>query len=604
VYAGCGAEPDADKLAGPAQSQASTSTAADPAVLTAPADSSLPSSSPAAAGASTSASVVGGLKPNDADWWRAAMKREYTREQIVTRLLSDDGFQGDPEIRDYVKAKAEEWLKKRPNDPATLIILAMLDVPVRGMTGPDGELLPAAVASMRLLEKAVELAPQRVDAMIQLGEMYDMRSNRKAVTMWARAARHLPDDLDIRNHLGEAYTKTGQYPEARDVALESVKIGASYGTEEQLRKAHNIVGTALTEMGEYELAEKHLKLALVNSDGSHWSCAYQALGVLYSKVGQAHDNPFDTFEGLIPEETDAVGHFSAALRYYYANRADQALSLINHAITLQRNAHFLVVKGFLVMAHQDYDGAAELFEEAATLTTNDPGPAIGRGHLAIVKQDYSQAMEQLTPALDLWLETQVAAAPDPDYYHFMHRMGCLGMGWLHANQNQHRRAVIYFDRVLAHRPSDLLARLGKGNSLMGLQLMDQAETELRGVLDLDPENPYAKAELASIHLSRGDVGKAEDGFREALAAHDQGYTCPYEGLGLVYLKQGQIDKAKENFEKAISINPDIEYKKFNGLARIYIKEGRTSEARKLLRKSIANYPYDSEARQLLEELGQ
>ena len=196
----------------------------------------------------------------------------------------------------------------------------------------------------------------------------------------------------------------------------------------------------------------------------------------------------------------------------------------------------------------------------------------------------------------------MSTAPDPDYYHFMHRMGCLGMGWLHANQDQHDQAIKYFNRVLAHRPYDLLARLGKGNSLMGMQLMDQAEQELQGVLDLDPDNPYATAELASIHLSRGDVARAEQGFEAALAAHGKGYTCPYEGLGMVYLKQGRIEQARKSFEKAISINPDIEYKKFNGLARIYIQDGRTAEARKLLLKSIANYPYDDEAKTMLSKL--
>ncbi len=543
--------------------------------------------------------------PPEADrfyWLSGAMQREDARDQLVVRLLRDDGYQGESGVREALLKDADAQLAKTPNDAATLIIRAMLLLPTDGLTGPDGDLLPEALAAIKGLESAIAADSRRADAIVQLGKLYDSFDGAKATEMWALAMTHHPHDLNIRNHLGEGYTKTGQFEEARKLSLKTIELGESMGTEAQLRKARNIVGTSLTHLGRYDEAEKYLKLALVNRDGSHWNCAYQALGVLYSKVGTAHVNPFDPFEELQPDESDAKANFSAALRYYYAHRTEEALNFIERSIAVERSVHFLVVKGFMLMAHKDYDGAGALFDEAASLAKDGQGPAIGQGHLAIIEQDYERALQLLEPALTQWLHTDVSSSPDPDYYHFMHRMGCLGMGWLHANQDQHDLAIKYFDRVLSHRPYDLLARLGKGNSLMGLQLMDRAETELQGVLDLDPDNPYAKAELASIHLSRGDVSLAEQGFQAALAAHDKGYTCPYEGLGMVYLRQGKINEAKKSFEKAISINPDIEYKKFNGLARIYIQEGRTEEAEKLLRKSIANYPYDDEAKKLLDEL--
>jgi tetratricopeptide (TPR) repeat protein len=409
--------------------------------------------------------------------------------------------------------------------------------------------------------------------------------------------------LRALNDSAQAHLDAGRAQQARSVAEQTLAAaGDDEVSRDQLRDTRKILGRALEQLGEGAAAEQRLKIALANEDKSHWNCAYQALGVLYSKVGEAHDNPLDPFEAPQPDPEDATANFSAALRYYYAHRPEDALTFIDRAIALQPTPHFLVVKGFMVMARKEYDAAGTLFAQAEATAQDDPGPAIGRGHLAIIEQNYKQARSLLEPALELWLQASVSTAPDPDYYHFMHRMGCLGMGWLHANQDQHDQAIKYFNRVLAHRPYDLLARLGKGNSLMGMQLMDQAEQELQGVLDLDPDNPYATAELASIHLSRGDVARAEQGFEAALAAHGKGYTCPYEGLGMVYLKQGRIEQARKSFEKAISINPDIEYKKFNGLARIYIQDGRTAEARKLLLKSIANYPYDDEAKTMLSKL--
>ncbi len=541
-------------------------------------------------------------KLTDADWLTGAMARRDAREYLLKKLLRDDGYQGAAAVQQTLIQGARARLAKEPQDASTLVLLAMLQMPTDGLTDQDGELLAEAQQVISGLEAAIAADSRRVDAMVQLGEMYELFDDHKANAMWETAIEHYPHDLEIRNHLGEGYTKTGQAEQARTVALKTIELAAANGTEEQLRKARNIVGTALVQMEQYPEAEKYLKEALVNRDGSHWNCAYQALGVLYSKMGTAHDDPADDFEELTPDPNDAAANFSAALRYYYAHKTKGALSFIDRAITLKRTDHALVVRGFMLMSNKDYDGARAHFDEAAALAPSDPGSAIGRGHLAIVQQNYTEAQALLEPALQRWLESKVSESPNPDYYHFMHRMGCLGMGWLLANQDRHESAIHYFDRVLAHRPSDLLARLGKGNSLMGLHHMDRAESELQIVLDLDPDNPYAKSEMASIYLSRGEVERAEQGFQDALDTHKAGYTCPYEGLGMVYLKQGRIEKARTNFEKAISLNPDIEYKKYNGLARIYVKDGRIDEARKLLERSIANYPYDDEAKKLLEEL--
>ena len=91
-------------------------------------------------------------------------------------------------------------------------------------------------------------------------------------------------------------------------------------------------------------------------------------------------------------------------------------------------------------------------------------------------------------------------------------------------------------------------------------------------------------------------------FNDVLKLNNKTYTCPYEGLGLIYYKTGEYEKAKQNLIKSIEINPDIEYKKYNTLAKIYIEEGNINDAKELLIKSIENYPYDDEAKNLLNEI--
>lgn len=122
------------------------------------------------------------------------------------------------------------------------------------------------------------------------------------------------------------------------------------------------------------------------------------------------------------------------------------------------------------------------------------------------------------------------------------------------------------------------------------------------MLELDNRNEYALAGLGTVYMNKGQIKKSEELLEMALSKNNKTYTCPYEGLGLLYFKQGKTREAEASFKKAIEINPDIDYKKYNGLAKIYIKQGRVGEAKKLLEKSIQNYPYDSEAKDLLRQI--
>ncbi len=223
----------------------------------------------------------------------------------------------------------------------------------------------------------------------------------------------------------------------------------------------------------------------------------------------------------------------------------------------------------------------------------------------MLRKQHAQAEKRLEPLLDRQMDSQTTGLSIRShklYVRIVSNLANLGMGWAKANQNQHVEAIGYFDNVLSKQPKHLLALIGKGNSLIGLHKLDEAQQVYKQVLKQHPANPYALAELAVIKYNKGDIKTAERLFSEALAVDDQKYTCPYEGLGLVYLRQGKLDQAKKNFQKAIELNPDIEYKKFNGLAKIYMKEGDLEKAKELLIKSIENYPYDDEAKELLEQL--
>ena len=83
---------------------------------------------------------------------------------------------------------------------------------------------------------------------------------------------------------------------------------------------------------------------------------------------------------------------------------------------------------------------------------------------------------------------------------------------------------------------------------------DEYVSELRTVLRLKPNYPYAKLRLADGLFANGNLKEAEGYYLAALRA-DPELTVAYNNLGRVYLAQGHISQAVVQFEEALRRNP-------------------------------------------------
>jgi tetratricopeptide (TPR) repeat protein len=351
------------------------------------------------------------------------------------------------------------------------------------------------------------------------------------------------------------------------------------------------------DAGRYDCALKYVDRALALSTKDSYVALREAILVL---AGQAAAAPADP----AARAARAKIYLDHALEFFQAQDYEKALAFADRGVALSVDGRLAIVRGFVLLLQRKYEEAERDFRDGRG--QQPLGAGVGTGHLAIVRHAYREAEAQLEPGRrhdekrnTVWKSPEERRR---DFDWFLYRLACLGLAWSNANQNQHEKAIAFYNLVLSFEPADFLALLGKGNSFSGLRQLTLAEETFAGLLKAWPDNPYVLAEMALVKYNRGEDEAAERYFREALKRDDQKYTCPYEGLGLIYLRQGKLDKARQLFERAIAINPNIEYKKFNGLAKIYIKEGRFDEAEKLLRKSIENYPYDTEAKDLLQEL--
>lgn len=513
----------------------------------------------------------------------------YLYLQMATK--SDENLR--TRLMQHGKNLLEIALKKDPNN-----IQAIIGLQFKGVKKNEVE---------RLFDIVIQIDPRLADD-AQAGES-DLKNKyfilagiffkagsdfalNRSVELNLKTLELYPGDLETLVNLSKAYLALNDIEQSKNYAIKAIKLAKKPDNSFDVNVGTYMLGLAYKQEGNFDKAEELFKKATIQEDGKPWACAYQSLGWLYTETGRP---------GKAAEmEVKVAGMYSenphwgyqAALKLLEVGNYTEALVWIDRAIKLKPLDHFYSLKGLLLLFKRDYENAKGILDRLVNENPDNLEALTGLGHLAIINKDYDQAVELFSKSLVKKTEIKP----------FFFEMACIGIGWAYANRNMHTTALHFYDQALKNRADSILALLGKGNSLIGLQKADQAQVVLERVLELQPGNPYAKAELAVIRLSKGEVKQAEEDFKQALSEDEKNYTCPYEGLGLLYLRQGEFEKAKRNFEKAIKINPDIEYKKFNGLAKIYIKEGRIAEAEKLLKKSIENFPYNDEAKKLLDEI--
>lgn len=472
--------------------------------------------------------------------------------------------------------------------------------------------------------RAVELDPKNADALLGLallgGHDGSEAGIRSKVGLLQRAVDGDPSHAEAWMYLGVAHFDLGQYDDAERALLTAVAPPGGEPTEaDTLAEAQRYLGRIYTDQRRFDDAERHLKASIDAleifraEEQTDNGCPYQALGRLYAQMGQ-HDRVWDLYETAAEIGGQTPVHlYLAALKAYdlgdhgraraYLDRAEQRPEQ-DHPDIADPRGRYNTLRGYLALGDQDFDDAEARF--AAAAEADPTGAAVGRGHLAIARQDHAAARTQLAVVAGWAMEQRKVGRESThlDVERFTYKMACVGMGWTDANEGKHDAALGWFDKVLADQPEDMLAQLGRGNSLLALERPDEAIAAFDRVLAVQPGNRHARSGRAAVLAARGDLEAAE---QEYIAAMEEGaagsqFTCPHRGLGLLYMRQGRVDEARGELEQAVALEPEIGYRKFVMLAKIYIDEHRYDEAERLLHAALRNRPDGERAKQLLDEV--
>jgi len=154
-------------------------------------------------------------------------------------------------------------------------------------------------------------------------------------------------------------------------------------------------------------------------------------------------------------------------------------------------------------------------------------------------------------------------------------------------------------------PFSQLAHLNLGEAYLTIGRIPEALEELNKSLAVPRPQALssvylAKLNLVTIAIDRGAYQKAWQELEDALTITRQIGLNPvsaYDKLGLFYAKTGDLIKAEENFKQALAHNPQFLTARYN-LAVLYFSEGQYKMAEEQLRHTLVDKDF-SEAAYLL-----
>jgi len=119
--------------------------------------------------------------------------------------------------------------------------------------------------------------------------------------------------------------------------------------------------------------------------------------------------------------------------------------------------------------------------------------------------------------------------------------------------------------------------------------LDEAERELRRIIDINPGIPVVYHLLGTVMMERKDPDGALRIFEEASRKFPD-YAPLHFDLGFLYFKQGVVSLANDELQKALALNPGAPMAE---RARTIVREIRQSPPDKALENPISVEPATS-----------
>ena len=169
----------------------------------------------------------------------------------------------------------------------------------------------------------------------------------------------------------------------------------------------------------------------------------------------------------------------------------------------------------------------------------------------------------------------------------------LQLGFKHHRAGRLADAEACYQRVLADRPSIVMAQINLGAVLNDQGKIDEAITAYRKAISINPRLEPAYSSLGRALKAKGKFEEAADAFQQSLRLKPN-HAQTYFDLGVALFNLDKFDEVIDACRKAVQINPNYAEAYIN-LGAALARLGRLSEALAAFRKAIELKPDFAEA---------
>jgi tetratricopeptide (TPR) repeat protein len=200
-----------------------------------------------------------------------------------------------------------------------------------------------------------------------------------------------------------------------------------------------------------------------------------------------------------------------------------------------------------------------------------------RGHLQRrTRAEVDQAIDIFKQAIDRDPKYALAFAGLSEAYWWKYRFTS-DTEWVTLARENSKKALDLNSRLAPVYVTRGMIEEGAGNH-------DEAVKALETALDLEPINPSAGRELATVYEAIGKLDDAESTLKKGVALRPSDWTSLYD-LGMFYYRQGRYPEAVQLLQRVTTIAPDNN-SAYTGLGAVYWMQGKYDEAAANLKRSL------------------
>ncbi len=247
----------------------------------------------------------------------------------------------------------------------------------------------------------------------------------------------------------------------------------------------------------------------------------------------------------------------------------------------QKEARYLE-RGNTFFQQHDYKKARLAYRNAARIKPSDPEIYYRLGLLEEADGNIAGAFSFFTAG-----ERQ-----DPAYIPVVNK---LAQYYLAADMTDNAAAKI--ETVLKKDPKNAEAHALNASLLLRRMAYDEAESEARTALRLDPTTVMGSAVLSNTYMAQNKPSLAIEALDKGLEMTPNNETL-LSLKALIFEKEGDLDKLAAVYNQLFTVNPqNLAY--WDNLSRLYLSKGRTDDAEATLKKAIEANPDNVNAKKIL-----